>query len=54
MQGRATDMYKEGGHVQPYWTEQEFNELRDVAIANGATDWLPYTQYSDRHLHVEW
>lgn len=56
MRGRATDLYRWGGQSAPYWSEEEFNELK--AIAEG--HWPPpdesfsYDTYGDRHYHVAW
>lgn len=56
MRGKAADMYKPGGNVAPYWTQQEFDALKAAADATTPTpiESFPYTQYPDRHYHVAW
>jgi hypothetical protein len=44
--GRAGDL------LRPGWTQTEFDTVRNIAIAAGAVETLPYSQYSDHHLHV--
>jgi hypothetical protein len=54
MRGRAADLYRWGGHIAPYWSEQEFNELRDIAEAHypAPVESFDYNRYADRHYHV--
>ncbi len=47
-------MYKPGGHVAPYWSEAEFNELRMAASTTGTVELFNSFNYSDRHLHAAW
>jgi len=54
MRGRAIDMYKWGGNVAPYWSEAEFNALKDIADNTMPVESFPYTEYPDRHYHAAW
>ena len=56
MRGKAADMYKPGGNVAPYWTQQEFDALKAAALATtpAPIEALNYTSYGDHHLHVAW
>ena len=45
MAGTAADL------LRPGWTEEEFNKVKTVAENAGGTV-LPYTFYTDRHMHV--
>lgn len=54
MRGRAVDLYNWGGQAAPYWSEQEFNELKAVADQTNPDESFSYTAYTDRHYHVAW
>jgi uncharacterized protein YcbK (DUF882 family) len=44
--GRAGDL------LRPGWSQSEFTTVQNIALAAGAVETLPYSQYADRHLHV--
>lgn len=54
MQGRAADLYRWGGQYAPYWSEEQFNELKAIfeAESPGPVESFSYTKYSNRHYHV--
>lgn len=54
--GYAIDMYGNGVSRQAWSTDPtEYDTLRRLAVSHGAVDAnLPWTFYSDHHLHVAW
>lgn len=60
MQGRAFDLYKSSvpagacPNGPACWTEEEFDELKDLADNMSPYQSFGYYQYADRHFHVSW
>jgi hypothetical protein len=54
--GRAADLYKLGGNNLPYWSEEEFLEMKALgdAVFPAPTESFDYYEYPDHHYHIEY